>query len=402
MNSRSPRTQRRRSHRSPYSGPQASSADIIYFARAAWDGPQRRAHHIARAIAQHRRVFYVEPARPEYSSCIDIDITCRGAGLFVVTPHLPPGTPEQTGIQSLRLTITQLLERYRIERPILWYDSAEALEFTRHLKPLMRVYDYQRRSVLTAGAAAEPGEAELLKLADIIFTSTQSVFETVRRLRPGAVFLFPDCPERGKRPPPAGDVNRPSPTDERLGGHRIVGSLLSPENSIDRALLIEIATRRPDLSFEFIGESPTTTPPPQVSLLGDIPVHEREHVIRRWDAALFPIESHRGRPSFPLTTIGTIIQLGIPVIATPTTDIVGPLGRRRVIQLAQTCDEFVAALDYAFEQRTSKTWQESCHRLLTEWTWEHTAARMLDVMTQAAEPYTVPSLLEHVAVGFSS
>lgn len=395
----------RRTRNNPPSRPQetlrpVASADIIYFGRGPWDGVKGRGHHIVGAIAQQRRIFYVEPPVPERTGCIDIDITCRGAGLFVVTPHLIEGTSDRNAIEALRFTINQLVERFHLRNPILWYETALALSFTRHLDSLIRVYDYPRRSAIAVGSEAEAGEAELLRIADIIFTSTQSVFETVRRLRPGAVFFFPDCPESSTLEHPA--TPRTSTPRATAGEHhRIVGSIVPPDSAIDHPLLEEIAFRRPDLSFEIIGGPTPTEKPSNVMYRGELSRAEAEALIRRWDAAIFPIQSHRGRAPFPIATIGEIVRCGVPVVATPTTDIVGPLGRRRVIQLAQTGEEFIAALEYASEQRMSETWRKDCNRLLSEWTWTRTALQMLDVIGAAVEPYTYPALPEQQAVGFS-
>jgi len=375
-------------------------ADIIYFARTPWDAQRERGHHIVTAISQHRRIFYVEPVVLERSGDIDADITCRGDGLFVVTPHLVEGTSEGNTVEALRMTLHHLVERFHIEAPILWYESAYAFSFSRHLNPLLRVYDYPRRSAISPGSDAEPGEGDLLRLADIIFTATQSVFETVRRLRPGSVFLFPDCPVRTgveapskKTPIGAALPSTPKPT--------VVGSLIPPESSVDLDLLREIAMRRPDITFEVIGIQPPGVPQPNVTYRAVPSATECESLMRRWAAAIFPIESHRARSPFPIATIGQILQLGIPVVATPTTDIVGPLGRRRIIQLAQTAEEFLVALDFAFEQRASEAWHRECSRLLSDWTWAQTARQMLEAISAVAEPYAVPTFPERRVVGIS-
>ncbi|MFM1848059.1 MAG: hypothetical protein RL417_1533 [Pseudomonadota bacterium] len=364
-------------------------ADIIYFARKPWDCPRERGHEIVSAIARTGRVFYIEPPVTEDSGAIDLDITNRQDGLVVVTPYLPDAAHTVPETATLRIVIDRLIERYRLEAIILWYESAQALHFTRHLRPIARVYDYPRRTPLSVSEESERYEAELLGSADIIFTATQSVYERVRRLRPGAVHLFPDCPERTSTFPRS---SIPAPPFT-------IGSILAADATLDLPLLEDIAAAAPrEWRFEIITfeqELPTRPPLHPVHLV------TREELFTRvagWSAAIFPLTVQTGRPPLPLARIGEILQLSVPVVATPTTDIVGPLGRRGIIQLAQTRDEFIAALTFAFEQRHDPTWRALCAQYLSETTWTHTAEAMLAVVSVAAEPYTAATPWE-VPVG---
>ena len=356
-------------------------ADIVFLARDPWDGVRRRSHHIVSAIARGRRIFYVEPPLTERSGCVDLDITCRGDGLFIVTPHLPPHTNATNQTGALRFVINQIFERFRLQETILWHDSGATLDFTRHLHPIVRIFDYQRQNILTTREDSDRSEADLIAAADVIFTSTQSVYETVRRLRPGSVFLFPNCPS----------VDGILPVTQRPTAPLVIGTIVAPDLSLDLQLLEDIIAAAPECwEFEIIGPAESVAGVQRVRHA--TPSHRADiaATIARWSAAIFPLLTQRSRAQFPIAKIGEILHLKVPIVATPTTDIVGPLGRRGIIQLAQTRDEFLAALPFAIAQSEDPRWFVACAQYLHEATWEETARAMLEAIATVAEPFAVP------------
>jgi hypothetical protein len=371
-----------------------SGADIVFLARDPWDGVRKRSHHIVSAIARGRRIFYVEPPLTERSGCVDLDITCRGDGLFIVTPHLPPHTNATNQTGALRFVINQIVERFRLQETILWHDSGATLDFTRHLHPIVRVFDYQRQRILTTREESDRSEADLLAAADVIFTSTQSVYETVRRLRPGSVFLFPDCPS----------LDAIVPVTQRPAGPLVIGTIVAPDFSLDLRLLEDIIAAAPkSWEFEILGPAQSVTGVQGARYATPSHPAEIAATISRWSAALFPLLTQRSRAQFPIAKIGEILHLKVPIVATPTTDIVGPLGRRGIIQLAQTRDEFLAALPFAIAQSEDPRWVAACARYLHEATWEKTARAMLEAIAQVAEPFAIaPAMDSSQSVGVAS
>lgn len=158
--------------------------DIICLSRLRWDFPRQRPQHLMSRSARERRVFYVE--EPVFSETIPwVDIKRRECGVFVVTPHLREG-PDDAEAPAVEqaLLLDELFLEYEVCDYILWYYTPTAMAFTWRLDPLLVVYDCMNETSAfkSAPANAKQREAELLNLADVVFTNGYSVYEAMRHL----------------------------------------------------------------------------------------------------------------------------------------------------------------------------------------------------------------------------
>src|SRR4030095_3652738 len=105
----------------------------------------------------------------------------------------PPATEQA-------LLLDELFLEYEVCDYILWYYTPAAVAFTWRLDPLLVVYDCMdapsgfksaakganksaaKGANKSAPKGAKRSEAELLKLADVVFTSGQGLYEAKRRL----------------------------------------------------------------------------------------------------------------------------------------------------------------------------------------------------------------------------
>jgi UDP-galactopyranose mutase len=92
----------------------------------------------------------------------------------------------------LRILIDELFAQHRINSYCLWYYAPMWLNCTRHLDPLVTVYDCMTEVSAAEGASAEflECEDELLRRADLVFTAGVDLYESKRKLHPD-VYLFP-------------------------------------------------------------------------------------------------------------------------------------------------------------------------------------------------------------------
>lgn len=158
--------------------------DMICLSRLRWDCARQRPQQLMSRSARERRVFYVE--EPIFSETIPgLDIRQRDCGVFVVTPHLreDPDDAEAPAMEQ-SLLLDELFLEYEICDYILWYYTPTAMAFTWRLDPLLVVYDCmdEPQAFKTAPASARQREAELLKLADVVFTSGYGFYEAMRYL----------------------------------------------------------------------------------------------------------------------------------------------------------------------------------------------------------------------------
>src|SRR5882672_6179346 len=153
-------------------------ADIVCLSRLRWDFARRRPQHLMSRSARERRVFFVE--EPVFGEALpDLDIGRRDCGVYVVTPHLRegPNDAEATAMEQ-SLLINELFLEYNVCDYILWYYTPVAMAFTWRLDPLLVVYDCIDEPPAYSSAAPGAGqrEAELLKLADVVFTGESRLY----------------------------------------------------------------------------------------------------------------------------------------------------------------------------------------------------------------------------------
>jgi UDP-galactopyranose mutase len=129
--------------------------------------------------ARERRVFFVE--EPVFGATVPgLDIRRSDCGVFVVTPHLCEGSDDaEAPATEQSLLLDELFLEYEVCDYILWYYTPTALAFTWRLDPLLVVYDCMDE--LSALDSAKRREAELLSLADVVFTSRHGLDEAKRR-----------------------------------------------------------------------------------------------------------------------------------------------------------------------------------------------------------------------------
>jgi hypothetical protein len=169
--------------------------DIVCLSRPRWDFARRRPRHLMSRSARERRVFYVE--EPLFNETIPgVDVSRCDCGVFVVTPRLCEGPDDaEAPAMEQALLLDELFLEYDLCDYVLWYYTPTAMAFTWRLDPLLVVYDCIDeppffKSEASAPPSAKQREAELLKLADVVFTSEHGLYEAVRRLRRN-VHLFP-------------------------------------------------------------------------------------------------------------------------------------------------------------------------------------------------------------------
>ena len=136
----------------------ASLFDLICFSHLRWDFVYQRPNHLMSRWAQERRVFFIEEPLPD-GEIATPTLALRHDGLLtIVTPHLPTavyGSTQQPAI--LQELLDNLIERYAIEMYACWYYTPMALAFSRHLQPIVTIYDCMDE--LSAFAEAPPNHA---------------------------------------------------------------------------------------------------------------------------------------------------------------------------------------------------------------------------------------------------
>src|SRR5690242_16410875 len=156
--------------------------DLIVFSHLRWDFVFQRPQQLLTRCAQHHRVYFVEEPIFEQGIAPTLHISARGERLFIALPHLPCGLGDAETTTHLKHLVDELVSERLNASFIAWYYTPMALKFTRHLKPVTIVYDCMDE--LSNFKFAPPElcalEAELFRLAHVVFTGGVSLYEHKR------------------------------------------------------------------------------------------------------------------------------------------------------------------------------------------------------------------------------
>jgi UDP-galactopyranose mutase len=337
--------------------------------------------------ARERRVFFVE--EPVFGKMIPgLYVKRRDCGVFVVTPHLREGLDDAEAFaMEQALLLDELFLEYKICDYILWYYTPTAMAFTWRLDPLLVVYDCmdEPSAFRPAPPSATQREAELLKLADVVFTGGYSLYEAKRSLHhnihpcPSGVDLehFRQARREIAEPVDQACIGRP-----RLGFSGVV------DGRLNRELLAAIAEARPDWQIVMVGPvvevDPSELPRrPNIHYLGDRNYKDLPAYFSGWDVAMAPFA--RDESTRRIATAETLEYLaaGVPTVSTSIREVELIYGRQGLIKIADTTDEFVAAAECLMNRRVDydyDAWLDRVDEALASNAWDDAWTRMMNLI----------------------
>jgi UDP-galactopyranose mutase len=332
-------------------------------------------------------VFYVE--EPVFGAGpVALEICPRECGLHVVRPHLPRGITEERSWLEQRRLVDQLLVEQDIQKFTAWYYTPMALPFTQHLQPEAIVYDCMDELSLFKGAHPRllTLESELFRLADLVFTGGQSLFEA-KKDRHGNIHPFPSSID-GAHFRKARTING-EPADQRtIPGPRL-GFFGVLDERFDTDLVRGVAERRPDWNIVLIGPvvkiNPATLPRlPNIHYLGKKDYQELPHYLAGWDLAFLPFARNDSTKYISPTKTPEYLAAGRPVVSTSIRDVVRPYAHEKLVRIADTPGEFVAAAEAAIQEAClDPHWLARVDAFLAQTSWDSTVSRMSLLETHA-------------------
>jgi glycosyltransferase involved in cell wall biosynthesis len=366
-----------------------SLPDLLCLSHLRWDFVYQRPQHLMSRFARERRVFFIE--EPIFGEAVPrLDISRRACGVWVVIPQLPAGLNEaESAALQQALLQDELLLEHEISDCLLWYYTPMALSFTRHLEPLAIIYDCmdELSAFKNAPPALKQREAELLNLADLVFTGGYSLYEAKCHLHSN-VHPFPSSidlthfHQARHLPEPADQAGLPRP---RLGYCGVI------DERMDRELLGALAEARPDWQFVMIGPVVKIDPaelPRQANIhyLGGKDYRDLPAYLAGWDVALLPFAHNESTRYISPTKTPEYLAAGVPAISTAIRDVVHPWGHEGLVQIADTAAEFIAAAEYLMSDRFNrKQWQQQVDEALATNSWDRSWARMAHLVNRVVQ-----------------
>lgn len=376
-------------------GSAAADADLVCLSHLRWDFVYQRPQHLLSRFAKERRVFFVE--EPIFvEGPMQLDVSQRDCGVYVVVPHLPKELDSAEAVESVQSEmLNRLFADYNIGAHFLWYYTPMAIGWTKHLRPLATVYDCMDELSAFKGAprAMKDREAELFRRADLVFTGGQSLYE-VKRHQHKQVYAFPSSIDaahfaqaRCVADEPGDQAEIPHP---RLGFFGVI------DERMDIELLEKVASVRPDWHLVIVGPvvkiDPADLPRREnIHYLGGKSYDELPAYLAGWDVALLPFARNESTRFISPTKTPEYLAAGCPVVSTSIRDVVRPYGEQGLVHIADTPVEFVAAVEAAMREDAAARMRE-VDAFLAQTSWDQTWGRMNelieDVITARRAPRT--------------
>jgi UDP-galactopyranose mutase len=363
--------------------------DLVCFSHLRWDFVYQRPQHLLTRCARDRRVFFIE--EPVFSnSSMRLDVREVEGGVRVVVPQLPEGLRSEIAITAVMKEMTcKLFLDNDIGEYVFWYYTPMALGFTSHFSPVASIYDCMDELSAFKGAhTALPAlEKELFRRVDLVFTGGQSLYEA-KRHQHHAVYAFPssiDASHFGKARKIGAD-----PADQAEIRHPRLGFFGVIDERFDVELLDNVAAQKPDWNFVMIGpvvkiDSELLPKRPNIFYLGPKKYEELPKYLAGWDVALLLFARNDSTRFISPTKTPEYLAAGKPVISTSIRDVVRPYGELKLVEIADTPDEFIRAAEKILSQSRQDEWLTRVDAFVSNLSWDKTWAQMAALIDQAVE-----------------
>lgn len=354
--------------------------DLVCFSHLRWDFVYQRPQHLLSRCARERRVFFVE--EPIYgNSSMRLDVRETESGVYVVVPQLPEGLCSEIAITAvMKEMIYRLFLEYAIDDYVFWYYTPMALRFTSHFTPIASIYDCMDE--LSAFKDAHPElpalEKDLFRRVDLVFTGGQTLYEAKRNAH-RAVYAFPssiDAAHFGKARTCAVD-----PLDQANIPHPRLGFFGVIDERFDRELLDQVAQQRPDWQFVMIGpivkiDQESLPKHANIHYLGGKKYEELPAYLSGWDIALLLFARNESTRFISPTKTPEYLAAGKPVISTSIRDVVRPYGELKLVEIADTPDDFIKAADKILANPHDEEWLARVDKFISNLSWDQTWNQM--------------------------
>jgi glycosyltransferase involved in cell wall biosynthesis len=358
--------------------------DMLCFSHLRWFFVYQRPQHLLSRFAKDQRVFFWE--EPEHDAA-ENDLKVQQEGnLYIITPQLKAGA-DVHGTQ--RELLDQLMNKMNIRQYHCWYYSPLAFQFTNHLEPEVTIYDCMDELSAFRFAPKELRQMEtlLLNKADIVFTGGKSLFEARQHLHSN-IHCFPSSIDkehfakaRQFDEDPADQVAIPHP---RIGFYGVI------DERFNMDLLEQLAKQRPDWHFVILGPTAKIDPAkfptaPNLHFPGGRSYEDLPRYLAGWDVAIMPFALNESTKYISPTKTPEYLAGGKPVVSTSIRDVVSPYGEKKLVYIADTVQEFTAAIEAALQKKYDVEWLESVDNFLENNSWDKTYSEMRQLIRETTE-----------------
>ena len=358
---------------------------LIVFSHLRWNFVYQRPQHLLSRIATRWPVIFIE--EPVTGSESDrIEFISVAPGVEVWRPHLC-GTHQGMHAQYkdvVQRLVAQALRQHGIEDYWVWFYTPMALPFAELLSPQGVIYDCMDELSMFKGAPPQllELEADLLRIADIVFTGGRSLHSAKQTRHPN-VHCFPSSVDANHFKP--GIADHPLQTalpHPRLGYCGVI------DERIDMDLIAGVARQRPDWHIVMVGPTAKIDPaglPKNVNIhwLGQQNYSDLPAFINGWDICLLPFALNDSTKFISPTKTLEYMACGKPSVSTAIQDVVTPYSK--VVEIREDAAGFIDACEMILHssEQERKTHQDAVDQIVANTSWDKTAAAMIDLIAAA-------------------
>jgi glycosyltransferase involved in cell wall biosynthesis len=374
---------------------------IICFAHD-WGGDPTSKTHIMRILSEKNRILWVDSIgmrRPTMSGrdvrrlVAKLRQISRGlvrvtANLHVASPFVLP-LPGVPGVDRLNATLLTASLRYfarraGLARPIVWTFLPTMVGLLGRLGESRLVYHCVDEYSAFAGVPREAVrrmEAELVRRADVVLASSETLAEARRRVNPRTYFVSHgvDVAHFSR----AVDPELAPPADAAGLARPVIGFFGLIAEWIDLELVGAIARRRPQWTVLMLGKATVDTTAlralPNVRLLGQKPYATLPAYCRAFDVGLIPFRIDELTVRANPLKLREYLAAGLPVVSTDLPEVRKYSG---LVRLAAGPEGFVSAIEAALADRTESADRARVAAMQSE-SWEARVEEISDLLEDA-------------------
>lgn len=366
------------------------TTDLLVFSHLRWDFVFQRPQHLLTRHAKHRRVFYFEEPVFGMTEVPRLHLRETSENVLVVIPYLPSNIdPEKMEAAMIDLVDELVYEEELIDYSV-WYYTPMALGFSRHLEPRAVIFDCMDELSLFRGAPQSliDKEAELMKLADVVFTGGHSLYEAKKHAHHN-IHAFPSSIDynhfsqaRQRLIEPDDQINIPHP---RIGFYGVIDERFNTD------LLLQVAELKPDYHFVIVGplakiDEKDLPRLPNIHYLGKKDYHALPLYLAGWDCAMMPFALNDSTKFISPTKTPEFLAAGKPVVSTSIRDVIHPYGNNRMVRIADTPEDFIDAIDLSMDECKTAEWLDRIDHGLRDNSWDITFSKMAALESLLTRP----------------
>ncbi len=356
--------------------------ELVVFSHLPWTFVWQRPQHLISRLARERRTWFVEeckvvPGLDQPRLCVERVSPVTRVWLEVGGPQRLAGFDDPAAAIYPE-AIADLLGS-RPNRTV-WAYTPMALPLVEQIDRSLLVYDVM--DDLASFAFASPqmraNQAELLRMADLVFTGGRSIHAGVAGSTDAPVHLFPS----GVEP----EHYAAARAHRRPRARPVAGYVGVIDERLDLDIVRGLAERLPDWDIQMVGPvfkiDPADLPQaPNLSYPGMQPYEKLPEIMGGFDVALMPFALNEATRSISPTKTLEYLAADLPVVSTRVPDVVADFGP--VVDLQDDAAGFAAACAHVLTEAAER--RAKVRPLLQVHHWDTIAARMQAHMDAALD-----------------